>query len=84
MPEEANIIPTSNILMGSRLGITITSSHLKGASVRYVEGELVNGTSQLTIIIKADKVEGSSVQDVTRDLHDLWMTLLTFVEQSDT
>ena len=84
MPEEVNIIPTSNILMGSRLGITITSSNLKGASVRYVAGEPVNGISQLTIIIKADRSEDSSVQDVTRDLHDLWMTLLTYVERLDT
>ena len=84
MPEDQSIIPTSRLLMGSRLGITITSSNLKGASVRYVEGEPVNGISQLTIIIKADRSEDSSVLDVTRDLHDLWMTLLTSVEQLDT
>ena len=49
-----------------------------------VRAELVNDTLQLTITTRTAMCEDYSVPDVIQALLDSWMTLRTFVEQSDT
>ena len=84
MPEDQNTTAISNKNITLLLNSTIKSWLRNKGNAPSVKAELVNDILQLTITTRTAMCEDYSVLDVIQALHDSWMTLQSFVEQSAT